>query len=111
MANELQNAIRSAAEKVAQYVHDVATLTVETRAVTIDSGGGARFDQALPVARSIIKMDGDSETIVPLRRAGEKEQSALDTALYELHQANVNTAIEYRARILGALLDALKTRE
>ena len=108
MANELQNSLKSAAEKVAQYVNDAATLTVETRTIEIGADSGLHFDQAKAVARSVIRMDGDSETVVPMRPSTKPGQLEVDTALYELHQHNVNTAIEYRARILGALLNALK---
>jgi hypothetical protein len=34
----------------------------------------------------------------------------VDAALFELHQQNVNTAIEYRARILNSLLSTLQPR-
>jgi len=109
MANELQNSLKSAAEKIAQYIDDAATLTVETRAIEIGAAGGGQFDQARPVARSVVRLDGDSETVVPIRSSDKPGQMEVDAALYELHQRNVATAIEYRARILSALLDALKT--
>jgi len=106
MASELENAIKSAAEKVAQYISDAATLTVETRFVEIGADG-VNFDAAKPIARSIIKLDGDSSTVIPMRK-GTKGQTEVDTALYEIHQNNVNTAIEYRAKILNAVLGTLK---
>ena len=109
MASELEKSLKSAAEKIAQYIDDAATLTVETRAVEIGAESGAQFDQARAVARSIIRMDGDSATVVPMRPSGKPGQTEVDAALYELHQRNVATAIEYRARILSALLGALKT--
>lgn len=109
MANELQNSLKSIAEKVAQYINDAATLTVETRTIEASADGSSNFDQAKAVARSIIKLDGDSETVIPMRPSGKPGQPEVDAAVYELHQHNVNTAIEYRARILGALLDAVKS--
>ncbi len=109
MASELEKSLKSAAEKIAQYIDDAATLTVETRAIEIGAEGSPQFDQARAVARSIIRMDGDSATVVPMRPSGKPGQTEVDAALYELHQRNVATAIEYRARILSALLDALKT--
>jgi len=110
MANELQASLKSAAEKVAQYINDAATMTVETRYVEIGADGSANFDQAKPAARSVIKLDGDSETIVPVRASAKKGAPEVDAALYELHQRNVNAAIEYRASILKALLDTFKAR-
>jgi hypothetical protein len=34
----------------------------------------------------------------------------VDTALFDVHQRNVTVAIEYRARLLNALLGALQRR-
>jgi len=108
MASEWETALKNAAAKVAQYVNDVATLTVETRLVEISASGGVNFDQAAPAARTVIKLDGDSQAVVPMRKnaAGALE---MDTVLFEVHQQNVSTAIEYRARMLGALLEAIRS--
>jgi len=46
MASELEKSLKSVAEKIAQYIDDAATLTVETRAVEIGAESGAQFDQA-----------------------------------------------------------------
>ena len=107
MAAELENSIKAAAAKVAEYVADVATMTVETTYVEIGEDGVANFDQAKPAARTVIKLDGDSQTVVPMRQAATGEYEA-DTLLFELHQSNVDTAIEYRASMLEALLGTLK---
>jgi hypothetical protein len=106
MANELSTAVKSAAANIARYIADAATLTVETRFVEAGAQGFGDFDKALPAARTVIRLDGDSETIAPVRKtnAGVYE---VDEALFELHQVNVETAIEYRARILSSLLEAL----
>ncbi len=108
MASEWETALKNAAGKVAQYVNDVATLTVETRLVEIGAAGSVDFDKAAPAARTIIKLDGDSEAAIPMRKndAGVLE---MDTVLFDLHQQNVNTAIEYRARMLSALLEAIRS--
>lgn len=108
MATEFESALKNAATSVAQYVRDAATMQVETKYVEVAPGGAADFTQAHPIARTIIKLDGDSETIVPMRlnEAGVLE---VDAALFEMHQQNVSTAIEYRASILNALLEALRT--
>jgi hypothetical protein len=113
MANELETAIKTAAVKIAKYVDDAATLTVETRYVEIGGNEpGARapdFASARPVARTIIKLDGENQTVVPMRptAAGSLE---VDNALFDAHQRNVATAIDYRARLLDALLQTLKPR-
>jgi hypothetical protein len=107
MANELNSAIKSAASSIAKYIGDAATLTVETKFVEAGGQGFNDFSSAMPVARTVIRMDGDSELVAPVRRtpAGKYE---VDEALFELHQLNVETAIEYRARILTALLETIR---
>jgi len=109
MPNEFDTAMKNAATSIAKYVDDAATMQVETRYVEIGPDGAPDFESSTPVARSIVRLDGDSETILPMR----KNQSGVlevDAALFELHQQNVNTAIEYRARILNSLLSTLQPR-
>jgi hypothetical protein len=110
MASELETALKNAAAVVGQYVKDVATMTVETKYVEVGPDGAVDFSQARPVARTIIKIDGDSEVVAPVRRnaAGVDE---VDSALFELHQQNVTTTIEYRTRMLNALLGTLGVRK
>lgn len=107
MASDLENSIRSAAEKVAKYVSDVATMTVETKYVEIAGGQDVNFAEAQPVARTVIRLDGDSDSVVPLREA-ETGRMEVDADLMDLHQRNVATAIEYRARLINALLTVLQ---
>ena len=106
MPNEYEIALRNAASSVAKYVQDAATMMVETRYVEVGDAGTVDFDSAKPVARTQIKLDGDSEAIIPMRR-NEGGVLEVDATLFDLHQQNVSTAIEYRARILNALLGTL----
>jgi len=108
MANGLENAARNAAVKISQYVKDIAEMKVETLYVQIGPDGAVDFSQAKPVAQTIISLDGDSKVVVPLRQL-ETSRFEVDTDLLDLHQRNVNTAIEYRARIVEALLSALQS--
>jgi len=109
MPNEFETALKNIAASAAKYVQDVATLQVETHYVDVGGEGTPAFDQARPVARSIVRLDGDSETVVPMRKAAGGAME-VDSALFELHQQNVATAIDYRARMLSALLSALPGR-
>ena len=109
MANEIETAFKNAASSIAGYVRNVSTMTVETKYVEIGADGTLDFEKARPVARSIVKLDGDSETIAPLRK-NEAGILEVDSGLFDLHQQNVNTAIEYRARILNALLSTFLSR-
>ena len=109
MANEFELALRQAAMTVARYVENVAKMRVITQLRRRRPGGDAGFETAKPIARTTVKIDGDCEAVVPVR-VTEGGRYEIDAALLELHQRNVDTAIEYRARILDALLGALPGR-
>ncbi len=109
MASDLENSVRTAAEKVAKYVSDVASMTVETRYVEIGEDGDVDFNQAKPAARTVIRLDGDSDEIIPLRQS-ETGRFEADADLMNIHRSNVQTTIDYRARLLDALLSVLRSR-
>ena len=110
MANDFTSSLRNAAASVAKYVEDAAEMEVVTKYVDVSADAESDFEAAKPVARTIIKLDSDSETIFPMR-AGDGDTLEVDLTLFELHQQNVNTAIEYRARILDALLSTVMSRD
>ncbi|MBN2392954.1 MAG: hypothetical protein JXR84_19645 [Anaerolineae bacterium] len=99
-----------AAEKIIQYVTDIATMTVETKYVEVDADGVTDLDRTRPIALTTIKLEGDSETIIPVRKQ-ESGGFVADAALLDLHQRNVSAAIEYRTRMLEALLKGLRNVE
>jgi hypothetical protein len=99
---ELKEALKNAADKIAKYVEDAATMTVETRYVEI----GAKADATKMAARTIIKLDGDSETILPMK-TGPDGALVVDTVINEMHQENVQAAIDYRTEMLERLLSVL----
>lgn len=108
MAKELENALKQIAAKVGQYVDDAARMQVETKYVQVTAGAAPEsFGQASPAAITIIQLDGDSEVVVPMRQ-GASGQLEVDESLFETHERNVKTAIEYRTGILSALLSALQ---
>lgn len=100
---ELKEALKSAADKIAKYVEDAASMTVETRYVEV----GAASDDSKMLARTIVKLDGDSETILPMK-PGPDGLLVVDTVVNEMHQENVQTAIDYRTEMLERLLGILK---
>jgi hypothetical protein len=100
---ELKEALKSAADKIAKYVEDAASMTVETRYVEV----GAVSDESKMLARTIVKLDGDSETILPMK-PGPDGSLVVDTVVNEMHQENVQTAIDYRTEMLERLLGILK---
>jgi hypothetical protein len=105
MPNEITNALKSASQTIAKYVDNVATMTVETRYV--DVGETVDFAKALPAARTEIRLDGDCATVLPVRK-NEVGAFVVDGDMFAMHQQNVATAIDYRARMMQALLQTLK---
>lgn len=98
IATEIKGALRTAAEKVSQFVGSAAELKVETR--TLEPGAGA---QSLLAARTVISLDGDNLSEVPATQNAEGKWE-VDTVLHGLHMRNVDAAIEYRARMVGSML-------
>lgn len=112
MAYDLETAVKNAATTIARYVDDVATLTVVTKYVEIGDEDTTGFDAANPVARTTIKMliDGDSETIIPMRKSKTDGELEVDELLFDIHTNNVQMAIDYRSRMMDALLGLLESR-
>lgn len=107
MPNEIETALRNTATRIAKYVEDVATITVETKFLELGSNEEVNFEAAKPGLRTILRLDGDSEAIVPMQR-GERGNLEANTDLIDIHQRNLDSAIEYRARMMGALLETLR---
>lgn len=103
MASELREALKTSAERIAKYVEDVAEMAVETHYVEL---GAASFDEAKLAARTIVKLDGDSQTVIPMQKGESKLE--VDMAVFEVHQQNVSAAIEYRTRMMDSLLSILR---
>lgn len=98
---EIKEALKSVADEVAKYVKDAATLSVETQTVEVGKAGVPTM-----AARSVIKLDGDNTTILPTVKndAGKTE---VDPVIYELHMQNVEAAIDYRSKIIQAVIEVL----
>ncbi len=107
MANEFETSLRDAASKVAQYVANAAELKVTTRYVTLGEDGAADFSKAKPAAYTCISLDGDCETVVPVRQTPSGAQ--VEDAIFSLHKENVQNATAYRAQILTALVGAFRS--
>lgn len=109
MATSLENSVRNAAAKLADALEKTSELTIETMYVAVGADGTVDFAQAKPIARTVIKLDGDYQAIIPMRATatGALEQ---DEALLQLHQEHVKAAIENRDKVLHALLSILPVR-
>jgi hypothetical protein len=109
VATELENSIRNAAEQVAKYVEDAAVMEVKTYYVLVSASAQPDTLKDRPGAYTQVKLDGDNTTVVPMRE-GREGVLEVDAALFEIHERNVATATEYRAKVLGALIDLLRRR-
>jgi hypothetical protein len=107
MATELENSLRTAAEKVAKYVQDAAVMEVKTYYVLVSAAKLPDTETERPGAYTMVKLDGDSKTIVPMRE-GASGAPEIDATLFEIHERNVATATEYRARVLNSLIGLLQ---
>jgi hypothetical protein len=105
MSTNLNTSLRNSAAKISQFVENAAEMSVETKFVVVSDTGATEAKQA---AKTVVKLDGDSETTVPLQE-GDGGRLEVDVDLYAVHERNVATAIEYRARILQALMGAFAT--
>ena len=98
---DIKGAVRSAADAIAGYVKDAATLKVETR--TIDAAAGG---ESVLAASTEISLDGDNTSVIPATKT-EDGKWEIDTVLYDIHMQNVQSAIEYRSKIVSSLLSLL----
>ena len=107
MANDLETSVRNAAQNVAKALEDTTELTVQTQWVEVGDDGAVSWEDARPVSKTVIQLDGDTELTIPMTRsdAGAPET---DVALLELHMRNVTSAIEYRSSLLNALLTVVR---
>lgn len=103
MPADFESSLRTAAEKVAGYVKDAAVMTVVTKYTEV---GGTAGDARL-AASTVVRLDGDSEAVVPMR-AGAGGALEIDETLFGIHQRNVAAAVEYRAKMMASLLGLLQ---
>jgi hypothetical protein len=102
-STEIKEALKNVADTVAKYVDDAASMTVETRYIEL----GGKPEDAKLAARTLVRLDGDSESIIPMKK-GADGILAVDTLVTEMHHQNVQAAIDYRAEILERLLAVLR---
>ena len=107
MANDLEANIRTALENLTKALADVSKVTIETRYKPIDAQNPNDLDNSFLAARTVIKLDGDHESIIPVASTGSGS-IVLETALLDLRLRNVQTAIEYRTHVLNTLVDLFR---
>jgi len=96
-ANDMKEALKGAAESVRKFISDIGELKVETRVI---EPGQKESELA---ASTVIRFDGDNTSVVPATRNGAGRWE-VDATLYDLHTKNLQSAIEYRSRMIESLL-------
>lgn len=116
MDDQIENTVNRVVEKIGAVVNNALTLSVETWYLTVDGEEGAagaagkpEFDtKSRPLAKTEIKADGDSKSVVPMRQ-GDNGRLEIDPQLLELHHKNVQIAREYRAEIVSSFITLIST--
>jgi hypothetical protein len=98
---EIKEALKNVANEVAKYVKDAAELKVQTKTIAV----GSKAEAAL-AAESIIRLDGDSVTTLPVT-TNDFGKTEVDSVIYEIHMQNVQAAIDYRGKIIQSVIDVL----
>lgn len=109
MPSELETNIRVASEKLAKALADASDITVETRYVEMESKPTENLENSKLVARTVIQLDGDNTSVIPMYRT-DTGRLELNESLLDIHLRNVSTTIEYRTNTLEALLSLLPSR-
>ena len=68
---DLTTALKKAGAELAKQISDASELQIETKWVLADEKGDVDWTTAKPAARTTIKLDGDSELIVPMSKEGD----------------------------------------
>lgn len=115
MAEEIQEILQGVAKRIGEFVDNAATMSVETwyvevggSGIEVDETGAAQFQtKASPAAQTVVRFDGDSVGVIPMRKT-ETGDLVVHKELLSLHVQNVRTATEYRASILNSLVGILR---
>ena len=104
-----EQSIKEAAMKIAKGFNEATQLVVVTNfREPVASGGNPEDGNTLLVLKTTINLDGDSVNDVPV--TSSNSGLTVNTDLYEIHLGNLKTAVDYRARILSEMLNAIKSR-
>lgn len=109
MPSNLDDSIREAASQVRKYVQDAAEMKVSTFYVLTGTGEVSKLEAERPGAYTEVKLDGDTRVVVPMRE-GRDGTLELDETLFNIHERNVQSATDYRARVLNALVGLLQRK-
>ena len=107
MATDLETTVRTAAQNLATALEKASELVVETEWVEVGDDGAVSWDDARPLSKTVIKLDGDTKLTIPMTRS-ESGVLQRDEELLDIHMRNVQAAIEYRNGLLASLLSTVR---
>lgn len=108
--SNLQSSVKNATQKLAKALEDATELTIETRYILL-SGTDADLksdEKGRLLARTVMKLDGDTTMVLPMTR-NDAGELVTNKEIFDLHQHNVVTALEYRSKLLSDLIAAVRT--
>lgn len=95
--NEMKEALKGATDSIRKFIDDIGELRVETRVIQV-----GQKDSEL-AASTVIRFDGDNTSVVPAVKT-EAGRWEVDAVLYELHVKNLQSAVEYRSKMIESLI-------
>ena len=102
---DLRTALENASKKLAAALDNLQSLEVETRWIQVANNALNESDSRL-VAKTRIALDGDTTVIIPVQ--DENGALAPDQALLDMHHQAVDTAMEYRAKLIAMITDFVR---
>ncbi len=103
MPNELSETLKNAGTQITQYIKDASELKVQTFYKNIDEP----HTEPILGAQTIIRLDGDCQTYVPTSKS--QQGLTVESAIFNVHDANVKAAIEYRAKLMHTFIELLQS--
>lgn len=101
VTSDLVTALRQAGEELARQISDVSAVQVKTFYTIVGENTTPEL-----LASTEIQLDGDTETIVPLRREGNV--LVRDLELLELHHVSVENAVTYREKLVNQIMEVAR---
>lgn len=105
--SSIERNINEVIQQITAALKDTAEITVSTKFVEVEPNAAAEPAAAKLLAQTIIKLDGDYDAIVPMRKNAQGVLE-IDQTLLDLHREHVRLAREYRDGLLQALLSIVR---
>jgi isocitrate dehydrogenase kinase/phosphatase len=105
--SSIERNINEVIQQITAALKDAAEITVSTKFVEVEPNAATEPAAAKLLAQTIIRLDGDYDAIVPMRKNADGNVQ-IDDTLLELHREHVRQAREYRDGLLQILLGVVR---